>query len=1392
MGVKGLWKVIESAGVPVPLETLEHKVLGVDVSIWLHQAVRGVRGPGGAAVANAHLLTLFHRICKLLFYRIRPIFVFDGGVPYLKKQTLASRKIRKEVATNKARQVRERLFKNLLKSQAVRTALGKSGPGPSSVHVPQVTKKEKDLFELLPLSEELEEENMSESQEEATFSSIVQCADLPNLHQFDFDSEEFKTMPLDAKHEILNELQGTRKQNSWAAINDMPQKSENFAEFQMARLMKRAKFQATLDSTRDEIQKAKVSQMEAELFGDMEKYVSHSKRIISEDSSHAIFVKKIKEVTKSKSEIVDEKSPESIKKVDRKGKGPLRKKKSVDKDFLTELAKVGIIRPENQNRDSDSDVESGEDCNDSWQEYKNEEENFLQNVGSLMENSGLTQDEILALIKQDQRENPVVEYKNEIYDGPSTSANAPGNIFNPDDSSSDEDNFIEVPTDVQSHQVEEGEKKDTSANNIDKLLGTKTNSLWMKIVQQKVDDMVQVNTLKTSPKKAIRDSRNLEKENVNVDEHTTCKDEPDSLKPIKISLDFEVKPLKLEDNIFSDIFTDFVCQPKSVKTNELVTEESQRSNQRTGGQELIVNKGMKLNLKCNSQTKIDYVDVSKSGENKLGVESSSTETLNGRVCDAKLPNNTTFKPQDLDLTPSKCQKPLQNGGNVTRNKTESYVSPSYWESEVEKLTQDEVGIMSSSDETDDEEHDTAVSTPQPPSSSHMKSQSPSRTQLEYQSVNTLQQMPHDEANTSNPSKSIVLKRKDKGKVETSLIRKLSSDDNTDLEASKVVVLKHQKLNDIHQVTPISKETINQASTKTTVLDSVKSLNSTKNSQLSGSSLKDDNCIEVEVGTRETVDMEGKKDKQEEIDPSPETTKKHKNISGEDSPPSKVAVKGIIMSGNLDKKDNINENIKQKDALNNIEASKDTDPKERSQTNGTPNIKGVQETGFDWPLDYVEDELKQLEGELASEQQALVAQAQQCDRLASSLNDQMYGESQHLLQLFGIPYLVAPMEAEAQCAFLNTANLTEGSITDDSDIFLFGGNSVYRNFFNQTRHVELFKTENIQASLGLDRVKMITMAVLCGSDYTEGLEGIGSVGAMEVLSEFRGEGIECLQNLKKWWSVAHKGVSALQHSKIRQKLTQVNIPNSFPNESVFEAYLVPEVDESKEKFTWAVPNVEALRVFTGEKFGWNSSKTDEILIPVMKKLKVRTFQRRIESYFTNIRLLKEPTVTSRRMQDAIAKARGTIPSDSNHPTGRSSTQTKVRQKQKNRKVRKAPESKQVCEESKPSCSEVMANTKPSKPTRTLLVDPSEINSKPKMEGRKGQKRKKGTGEDNDQSSQRGTDTNEISPRKVTKEDMFKSLLEKETISQREKDKLEMQEKKMNAANILLKQKEKIKR
>lgn len=71
----------------------------LDISIWLHQAVKGFQDSKGSALNNAHLLGLFHRLCKLLYYRVRPVFIFDGGVPQLKRDTIVSDLLASYIAT---------------------------------------------------------------------------------------------------------------------------------------------------------------------------------------------------------------------------------------------------------------------------------------------------------------------------------------------------------------------------------------------------------------------------------------------------------------------------------------------------------------------------------------------------------------------------------------------------------------------------------------------------------------------------------------------------------------------------------------------------------------------------------------------------------------------------------------------------------------------------------------------------------------------------------------------------------------------------------------------------------------------------------------------------------------------------------------------------------------------------------------------------------------------------------------------------------------------------------------------------------------------------------------------------------------------------------------------
>ncbi len=179
MGVTGLWSLVEPAGRPVPLETLENKVLAVDVSIWLNQAVKGFRDKSGAALPNAHVLGLFHRVCKLLFYRVKPVFVFDGAPPQLKRETLKNRRRRKGMAREKSDATRAKIVDNYMRAQAVKAqqirnqsaAINKIAEGGQGQLAEMLNKrhkqKEKDVFELPPLPEgEMEYSSDSDEQED--------------------------------------------------------------------------------------------------------------------------------------------------------------------------------------------------------------------------------------------------------------------------------------------------------------------------------------------------------------------------------------------------------------------------------------------------------------------------------------------------------------------------------------------------------------------------------------------------------------------------------------------------------------------------------------------------------------------------------------------------------------------------------------------------------------------------------------------------------------------------------------------------------------------------------------------------------------------------------------------------------------------------------------------------------------------------------------------------------------------------------------------------------------------------------------------------------------------------------------------------------------------------
>lgn len=84
----------------------------------------------------------------------------------------------------------------------------------------------------------------------------------------------------------------------------------------------------------------------------------------------------------------------------------------------------------------------------------------------------------------------------------------------------------------------------------------------------------------------------------------------------------------------------------------------------------------------------------------------------------------------------------------------------------------------------------------------------------------------------------------------------------------------------------------------------------------------------------------------------------------------------------------------------------------------------------------------LEG-LNAAHNAILDEERNMERDISTITDEMKEDILELLELCGIPWVESPSEAEAQCAALEELGLVDGVVTEDSDIFVFGGRKVYK-------------------------------------------------------------------------------------------------------------------------------------------------------------------------------------------------------------------------------------------------------------------------------------------------------------------------------------------------------------
>ncbi|XP_042733691.1 flap endonuclease GEN homolog 1 [Lagopus leucura] len=138
------------------------------------------------------------------------------------------------------------------------------------------------------------------------------------------------------------------------------------------------------------------------------------------------------------------------------------------------------------------------------------------------------------------------------------------------------------------------------------------------------------------------------------------------------------------------------------------------------------------------------------------------------------------------------------------------------------------------------------------------------------------------------------------------------------------------------------------------------------------------------------------------------------------------------------------------------------------------------------------------------------------RTGRSLFKSILKECLQLLECLGVPWVQAAGEAEAMCAYLNAKGSVDGCITNDGDVFLYGAQTVYRNFAMTSKesHLDCYTMSSIKEKLGCDRESLIGLAVLLGCDYLpKGVPGVGKEQALKLIETLRGQNL--LQRFEQW-------------------------------------------------------------------------------------------------------------------------------------------------------------------------------------------------------------------------------------------------------------------------------------
>ncbi len=129
-----------------------------------------------------------------------------------------------------------------------------------------------------------------------------------------------------------------------------------------------------------------------------------------------------------------------------------------------------------------------------------------------------------------------------------------------------------------------------------------------------------------------------------------------------------------------------------------------------------------------------------------------------------------------------------------------------------------------------------------------------------------------------------------------------------------------------------------------------------------------------------------------------------------------------------------------------------------------------------------------------------------------LTPTMIEDAKKALSLLGIPYVLAPSEAEAQAAYMASRSDVWAASSRDYDSILFGAPRLIRYVTisgkewlpskgrSRPLKPELIELEQLLATHGITREQLVDVAILIGTDFNTGVRGIGPKKALNLVKQ----------------------------------------------------------------------------------------------------------------------------------------------------------------------------------------------------------------------------------------------------------------------------------------------------